>query len=241
MRSRIVAALAIALVLMGVLASTADAQRWRERERERGWLVLLGEKSVGFGVDRDVIRIGQCEDWYRDRRFRTLHFIADRNDVHMMSSPPRLLQRVRRGLSRQPADPAGRRSSDRSEWRSQLYPRHRDGLSLASELPRPGRGQGVRRACALRTRTGSRPDRPPGPGAGRDWEELGCQQVSLFGKDRDSIRVGRRRVASRPSACMCAAPTSKCSICGSSTATVSPTIWRSAASYVRAIVPGRWI
>ena len=36
----------------------------------------LGEKDVGFGVDRDVIRIGQGEDWYRDRRFRTLHFIA---------------------------------------------------------------------------------------------------------------------------------------------------------------------
>ena len=31
----------------------------------------------------------------------------------------------------------------------------------------------------------------PGPSAG-NWVELGCQQVSLFGKDRDSIRVGRR-------------------------------------------------
>jgi len=59
MRGRIVAALAMMLVLMGALASTADAQRWRERERERGWL-LLGEKEVGFGVDRDVIRIGQA-------------------------------------------------------------------------------------------------------------------------------------------------------------------------------------
>ena len=84
MRGRIVAALAMALVLMGVLATDAPAQRWRERERDRDW-VLLGEKEVGFGVDRDVIRIGQGEDWYRDRRFRTLHFIAERNDVHMMS------------------------------------------------------------------------------------------------------------------------------------------------------------
>src|SRR5947199_5693574 len=32
---------------------------------------------------------------------------------------------------------------------------------------------------------------PPGPGPGA-WLELGCQQVSLFGKDRDSVRVGRR-------------------------------------------------
>ena len=43
---------------------------------------------------------------------------------------------------------------------------------------------------------GRRPGGPPGlisgPGPGRDWTELGCQQVSLFGKDRDVVRVGRR-------------------------------------------------
>jgi Protein of unknown function (DUF2541) len=27
---------------------------------------------------------------------------------------------------------------------------------------------------------------------GGDWEQLGCQQVSFIGKDRDTIRVGRR-------------------------------------------------
>ncbi len=32
-------------------------------------------------------------------------------------------------------------------------------------------------------------DRERGRG---DWTELGCKQVSLFGRDRDSIRVGRR-------------------------------------------------
>jgi hypothetical protein len=36
----------------------------------------------------------------------------------------------------------------------------------------------------------------PGPGhgppSGRDWVELGCQQVALIGKDKDTIRVGRR-------------------------------------------------
>jgi hypothetical protein len=29
-------------------------------------------------------------------------------------------------------------------------------------------------------------------GRGGGWEELGCQQVSFVGKDRDTIRVGRR-------------------------------------------------
>src|SRR2546429_9003670 len=87
---QVVAGLACALVLGGVMAADANAQRRdRDGDRDRGrfdpeW-VLLGEKSVGFRVDRDVINIGQGEDWYRDRRFRQLRFVAERNDVYMMS------------------------------------------------------------------------------------------------------------------------------------------------------------
>ena len=192
MYGRIVAALATALVLTGVLASDALAQRWRERERDRGW-VLLGEKDVGFGVDRDVIRIGQGEDWYRDRRFRTLHFIADNNDVHMMSirlvyfngfgEDFRVDQLIRQGDDL-PIDLRGERSYIQ---RIEMVYRSRPNF----------RGQAVIRVFGEPSRFGGpRPDRPdrPGPGAGRgrDWEELGCQRVSLFGKDRDSVRVGRR-------------------------------------------------
>lgn len=49
-----------------------------------GWL-LLGEQTVGFGVDRDVVNIGQSEDWFRTRSFKALHLVAERNDVHMMA------------------------------------------------------------------------------------------------------------------------------------------------------------
>jgi hypothetical protein len=55
-----------------------------DRYGERGW-VALGEKVVGFGVDRDVINIGQSEEWFRNRAFRSLHLVAERNDVHMMN------------------------------------------------------------------------------------------------------------------------------------------------------------
>jgi hypothetical protein len=194
MYGRIVAALATALVLSGVLASDASAQRWRERERERGWL-LLGEKDVGFGVDRDVIRVGQGEDWFRDRRFRTLHFIAEGNDVHMMSvrlvyfngfaEDFRVDQLIRQGDDL-PIDLRGDRSFIR---RIEMVYRSRPNF----------RGQAIIKVYGEPSRFGGpRPDRPwpdrPGPGAGRDrdWEELGCQRVTLFGKDRDSVRVGRR-------------------------------------------------
>ena len=73
---QVAAALAGAVVITGMLASNALAQRFdRDRDGRRGGLnpewVLLGEKSVGFRVDRDVINIGHGEDWYRERRFST--------------------------------------------------------------------------------------------------------------------------------------------------------------------------
>ncbi|MEZ5851105.1 MAG: hypothetical protein R3D68_10715 [Hyphomicrobiaceae bacterium] len=47
--------------------------------------VPLGKQSVGFGVDRDVIRVGQSEDFYRNRGFDKLHFVAENNEVFMRS------------------------------------------------------------------------------------------------------------------------------------------------------------
>jgi hypothetical protein len=184
MRGRIFAALAGALVLMGTLATDASAQR---RDRDRDW-VLLGEKEVGFAVDRDVIRIGQSEDWYRNRAFRTLYFVAERNDVHMMSlrlvyfndfsEDFRIDQLIRQG-DNLPIDLRGERSFIRRiEMVYRARPNYR-GEAIIKVYGEVGRG---------------RPG--PGPGAGRDrdldWEELGCKQVSLFGKDRDSVRIGRR-------------------------------------------------
>lgn len=50
----------------------------------KSW-VPLGEQTVGFGVDRDVIRLGQNEGFYRNRVFDKLHFIAERADIHMLA------------------------------------------------------------------------------------------------------------------------------------------------------------
>ena len=45
---------------------------------------LLGQQAVGFGVDRDIIRVNQSDDW-RNRGYDRLHFVAESNDLHMMS------------------------------------------------------------------------------------------------------------------------------------------------------------
>lgn len=178
--TRLLAFVLCALGLIGGLSTDASAQR-----RDRNDWVLLGEQTVGFRVDRDVINIGQSEDWYRNRAFRTLHFRAERNDVHMMSIRLQYMNgfaedfRVDR-LIRDGQDLALDLRADRSFIRRiEMVYRARpnyDGRAVIKVFGETSRG--------------FRPD--PGPSAGRDWIELGCQQVSLFGKDRDSVRIGRR-------------------------------------------------
>ncbi len=45
--------------------------------------VPLGRQRVGYQTDRDVIRVGQTEDWFRERAFDKLHFVVTNNDVEM--------------------------------------------------------------------------------------------------------------------------------------------------------------
>jgi hypothetical protein len=183
-----------ALVIVGAFATDALAQRFdrdeRQRFREREW-VFLGEKTVGFRVDRDVVRINQGEDWYRTRTFRALHLVADRNDVYFIgiqlvylngfSESFRVDRLVRDGQDF-PIDLRGERSFIRD--------------IVMTYRSRPDfRGEAVVRVFGEPFRRGPGPIPGPGPGPGADagrWVELGCQRVSLFGKDRDTIRVGRR-------------------------------------------------
>lgn len=72
---RIAGAFALCLLMLSLPA---------QAQRHKDW-VLLGEKSVGFLVDRDFIDVRQSEDWFRNRSFRALHFAAERNELHLIS------------------------------------------------------------------------------------------------------------------------------------------------------------
>jgi hypothetical protein len=198
----IAGALAGVLVLTAVTATSAEAQR-RDRDdnprsdrddrrgdrddrraRERGW-ELLGEKTVGFRVDRDVINLSQSEDWFRDRRYRTLHFLAGGNDIYMIGirlvyfngfgEDFRVDRLIRQGEDL-PMDLRGERS-----YLARIEMTYRS---------RPDfRGEAVIRVYGEPTRRRG-PDLSDAEEAGRGEVLLGEQRVG-FRVDRDTINIGQ--------------------------------------------------
>ncbi|MCL4764670.1 MAG: hypothetical protein KJZ80_00370 [Hyphomicrobiaceae bacterium] len=151
---------------------------------ETSWL-LLGETTVGFGVDRDVINIGQSEEWFRNRAFRQLHFAAERNDVHLLAvrlvyfngfAEDVRIDRLVRAGGQIPVDLRGDRSFLR---RIEMTYRARPSF----------RGQAV-------VKVYGEPARRGGADAGPNLELLGKKGVGFL-RDRDVIQVGRREGAFR--------------------------------------------
>jgi hypothetical protein len=175
---RLITSVAIAILL---LLQPAQAQR----DRDGNW-ELLGEKRVGFDVDRDVIDIGQSEEWFRNRAYRALRFEAERSDVHMIAvrlvylnghaEELRIDRQIRAG-GRLPIDLRG----DRSYLKQiEMTYRSRPGFS----------GQAIIKVYGEPARR--RPDRPvaeEGRGEGREVL-LGEQRVG-FRVDRDTINIGQ--------------------------------------------------
>ena len=171
---RFLTSIAIALLLM----QPAEAQR----ERDGDW-ELLGEKRVGFNVDRDVIDIGQSEDWFRNRSYRALRFEAERSDVHMIAirlvylnghvEDLRIDRQIREG-GRLPIDLRGERS-----YLKQIEMTYRS---------RPDfRGQAVIKVYGEPAR---RRERPVVEEGGRGEVLPGEQRVG-FRVDRDTITINQ--------------------------------------------------
>jgi hypothetical protein len=183
---RIAGAVALLLTLM---MAPSQAQRGPGGDR---W-VNLGERSVGFLVDRDVLRVNQKADWFeREGPFRALRFTAEGNDIEMINVrvvylngfaeefPVNQRLRARQSIS---VDLRGERS-----YIQQIEFVYRSRLNF--------KGQATLRIDAQSARRG-----PPGPGPGPKVELLGSQKIG-FKTDRDVLKVGRkegrfRRIALR--------------------------------------------
>lgn len=184
---RIASAVALMFLLM---AGPSAAQRGPDHR----W-VNLGERTVGFLVDRDVLRLDRDEAWFRSEGpFAALRFSAEGNDIHIMNVRVVYMngfaesftvdQTLRQGRSIE-VDLRGERSFLR-----QIEFVYRSRLSF--------KGQARLRVDARSARRGPP---GPGPGPGPKVELLGSQKIG-FKADRDVLRVGRkegrfRRIALR--------------------------------------------
>ncbi len=140
--------------------------------------MLLGQQSVGFGVDRDTIRVGRQEG-----RFEKIALEVTDGDVQINSvtvffrrGPPQdvaVREFIRAGGRTRPLElQGGDRVIDRIE------------LVYRALMKRRGRGRATVAVFGLQADRRGPPPRP-------QWEELGCQKVG-FGADRDVIPVGRQ-------------------------------------------------
>jgi len=187
---RIASAAALLLTLM---ITPSAAQKGPGGER---W-VPLGEKSVGFLVDRDVLSVNQKSEWFdREGPFRKVRFTAEGNDIHLTSIRIVYLNGFAENFAaNQNLRPKQSLTVDLRGDRSyiqQIEFVYRSRLSF--------KGQATLRVDAESARRGS-PGPGPGPGSGPQVELLGSQKIG-FAVDRDVLRVGRkegrfRRIALR--------------------------------------------
>jgi hypothetical protein len=177
-RGRAIKSIIILARSMGGPRNRAFIDVYGEEARRDAW-ELLGEQSVGFGVDRDVIRVGRHEG-----RFSKIALEVRDNDVEILDltvffnrGPPqslRVREFIRAGGRTRPIDFAG---GDRSIDRIEITYRSRPNV------------RGRAKVAVFGLRDFAPPPPPPPPMA--QWEELGCSKAGFL-PDKDVIRVGRR-------------------------------------------------
>jgi len=165
---------ALAACLAGWMAGDASAQR---RDRDRDDWELLGTQTVGFRVDRDVIRVGRGEG-----PFTRIALEARENDIFLMDLKVVFLNGQVQDL------PVRALLRANSRTRSIDLVGGERGIRQIEVVyrARPDfRGRAILNVYGER-------DRRPGPGPGpMAWDELGCKKVGFL-VDRDVVRVGRQ-------------------------------------------------
>jgi hypothetical protein len=183
--------LALGLAMALAIVVPAEAQRGGGGGGGGGAWELLGQEKVGIGHDRDVIRLGHDEGYYRSRAYRQLRFVAQGGEVKMRSirlvylngfSEEYSFDRTLRSGQDIDIDLRGERSYLRQ---IEMVYKAKFGLSIGPGGVRVDQpvikvfGQNVRGP-------GPGPDAGPRPG----WVPLGRAEVG-FRVDRDVIRINQ--------------------------------------------------
>jgi len=172
------------------LAMTFDAsyaqryeRRWEKHDHSK-WK-LLGTQHVGFGIDKDVIRVGAD-----DGAFKSLVLVVRKNDIFLRKmtvvynngdrQEMRIEDLLRDGERTRSIDLKGNaRVIERIELVYKSRPSFK-GQALVEVYGEQGGRPGI----------GPGPGHKPGHGRG-DWVDLGCQKVGFLG-DRDTVNLSPR-------------------------------------------------
>lgn len=184
--------LALGLVLATAVVMPAAAQRGPAR----GNWELLGQEKVGIGSDRDVINIGRGEDYFRNRSYKRLRFVAEGGEVRMRSIRLHYINGVSEELKFEQNLRPGQEidvdlRGERSYLRQiEMFYKGKFGISIGGGGLRVN--QPVIKVLGDNVRGGPPPGPPPGPAfkPKPGWQLLGRQEVG-FGVDHDIIRINK--------------------------------------------------
>ncbi len=131
---------------LALLGSRSEGDRDQDDREDpyarRGWS-LLGEQSVGFGVDRDVINVNQSEEWYRNRTVPRVAYCCRAQRRPSSRDADRLHERRRRGPPRGSAYTRRRQRRGGPARSAKLYPADRIDVSRPSGIWRARIGQSL--------------------------------------------------------------------------------------------------
>ena len=182
------------LLLMALALPVFTGAAQAQRDSGENW-ELIGQRTVGFGVDRDVIPISDNDSWHRDRAFRQLRFIAEGNDVFMINIRLVYVNGYGEDIRVDKLIPVGGQipvplGGDRKYLRQiEMTYKSKPGLRIDS------RGLGLQQAVVKVYGEQARRELPRGPVYGGGWEPIDTQRF-----ERTSEGFEFRNTRPRPAA-----------------------------------------
>jgi hypothetical protein len=176
---------ALVLLFAGLLPAAAQRATGQRAPVGSGNWELLGETNVGFGVDRDVISVGQSEEHFRTRSYERLRLTAERGAVTFRGLKLRYIngyvEDIAADRTLQPGESFIVELNNRRSFLSQIELTYaaRDGGGFFGRWNRP----------RVKVYGDNRGSLPPAEVAG--WDEIG-RTLTGRGDDQVTISVGRR-------------------------------------------------
>lgn len=174
---RRIALLGLGLLALAISYDTSNAQGYERRwHHDKGRWKLLGSQQVGFGVDKDIIRVGGGEG-----SFKELVLVVHKNDIYLHKMTVVFGNGERQEMRIEDTLRDGERTRGLDLQGRARVIRH---IELIYKSRPSFKGQAI---VEVYGEQGGR----PAAGPNRGWVDLGCQKVGFLG-DHDTVKLPPR-------------------------------------------------